>query len=251
MPSKTLTGLLLGLEPLQQEPTPHFEQPEINKTNINQTKYIPPQHIMIKTSLFSLLTVLGIASVAQASFVTLTSTGRSGPIALDSGLVAVDTGLVRLGTVSAAPASGSFDDIAAVFAEYGTGETGTGAQAGFFGQTINNAGGTSDFDNDQIYIWIFDGDTANASTENGLFSLVDADAPAVPWRFPVQTGTGTDGVSIVLADLFDGNGAASDGSQIDSQTVGGRVILAPIPEPSGAMLAALGGVFLVFRRRRS
>ena len=206
---------------------------------------------MIKTSLLSITAVLGLATIGNASIVTL-SGGRTGPLVITSASGdPVAAGLVRVGTLSGAPASDSVDDIDAVFAEFATGVT---AADGKLGQTFNNASAAA-FNNQQIYVWVFNTATTApaAGQEHGVFTLVNGDdtGAGTDWFFPVHTGSGTDSVTVTLAALFtDGDTSVTPGIGLDAANGGGLTLVPVIPEPSGALLAGLAGMLLVFRRRR-
>ena len=75
-------------------------------------------------------------------------------------------------------------DIDAAFIEFGTYET---SQNGFPGRTVNNAS-ASPFDNQQIYVWIFNTPTQAAASEHGLFTVTNASMPDAgnPWTFPFE-----------------------------------------------------------------
>jgi len=204
---------------------------------------------MIKTTLLSMGAALTLASIGQASVVTL-SGSRTGPLVLTSSDGnAVAGGLIRLGTLSGAPASSSVDDINAVFQEFATGNTsGTGA----LGQTFNNAA-ASPFDGQQVYIWVFDTADGVNPAEHGVFTVQDPNNPGdgSPWVYPTHTGSGTDAVTLTLGALTGGSGDASITPGIEfTADNGGRLTLTPVPEPSGALLAGLAGMLIAFRRRR-
>ena len=187
---------------------------------------------------------MALATAANATIINL-SAGFTGPFAVQSDTTTrVDTGLTRLGTLTGAPASTSIADIEAVFVEFGTGATtGTGG----IGGTYSN-GDAGSFNDQQVYFWVFDGADTGSSTEHGLFSVADPDAPASGdnWRYPVHTGSGTDSATLALSAVVQG------GDFVVGRTDGSNLVLAPIiPEPSGALLAGLAGALLVFRRRRS
>lgn len=203
---------------------------------------------MIKTTLLSVTAILGLVAAAQASIVTL-SAGRTGPLVITSGGSPVSGGLVRVGTLSGAPAGNSIDDINAVFREFGTSVT---SATGGLGASVSNPAGTP-FDNQKIYVWVFSGADAASSAEHGVFSVVNAANPGSgnPWTFPMHTGTGTDANTITLGALLtNGDSSVTPGIMFDSQTAGGRLVLTPVPEPSGALLAGLAGALIAFRRRR-
>lgn len=200
---------------------------------------------MIKTTLFSVAAALTFASVSQASIVTLSGT-RTGPLVVNFGGGApVSGGLVRLGTLSGAPASNAVADIDAVFNEFATGFT---AADGKLGQTFNNAAAAS-FNGQQVYIWVFDTATQGAATQQAMLTVADPNAPDAgnAWVYPTHTGSGTDSATLTLGALLTG----ADTSVTPGVVFGANNIqLAPIPEPSGALLAGLAGVLIAFRRRR-
>lgn len=198
---------------------------------------------MIKTTLFSITAAMALATAANASIVTM-SAGFTGPFAFESdGVTRVDTGLMRIGTLTGTPAGDSIADIEAVFSEFGTQFT---SATGGLGGTVSNAAGTP-FNDQKIHIWIFNTGSVTPDSEHGLFTVIDENAPATgePWVYPVHTGSGTDSVTISLSALSSALVIPSGAGVRD-----GNLILAPIPEPSGALLAGLAGMLLVFRRRR-
>ena len=199
---------------------------------------------MIKTTLFSITAAMALATAANASIVTM-SACFTVPFAFESdGVTRVDTGLMRIGTLTGTPASDSIADIEAVFSEFGTQFT---SATGGLGGTVSNASGTP-FNDQKIHIWIFNTGSVTPESEQGLFTVIDENAPASgePWVYPVHTGSGTDSVTISLSALSSALVIPSGAGVRD-----GNLILAPaIPEPSGAMLAGLAGMLLVLRRRR-
>ena len=129
---------------------------------------------MIKTTILSLGAAMALVTVGQASVLTL-SGGRTGPLVITAADgTPVSGGLVRVGTLSGAPASPSVDDIGAVFQEFATGQTAAG---GRLGQTFIN-GAAAAFNNQQVFVWVFDTDDANTAAEHGIFTVVDPANPA-------------------------------------------------------------------------
>ena len=144
------------------------------------------------------------------------------------------------------------------FTQYGSSTIGTnvGGLPGFFFQSsIGNFDTTTPFPVGglSIYIWAFNAATMGAATQQGIFSqTVDSD-----WIFPhdidiittktidltdLTNGAGT--ALIAGADIVIGNFQQGAGNTLDFN-------LAPIPEPSAYALAVLGGIVLLFVRRRS
>lgn len=198
---------------------------------------------MIKTTLLSITAAMALATGANASLVVL-SAGFGGPFAFTPDGNRVDTGLIRVGTVAPAADLGdaSIGAIDAVFEEFGTATT---TASGGLGNTISNPAGTP-FNDQQIYIWIFDGATPETSGAHGLFTVEDPAAPTAgsPWFYPTHTGAGTDSVTISLSSIINGGRLLVPGT-----TASGNAITL-VPEPSGVLLAGLAGMLLVFRRRR-
>ncbi|MFT5106367.1 MAG: hypothetical protein ACI9UA_001990 [Pseudoalteromonas tetraodonis] len=202
---------------------------------------------MIKTLSLSITVAVSMAAVAQASIITL-SAGRTGPLVITSADgSAVSSGLVRIGTLTGAPASPAVADIDAVFSEFGTATT---SATGGLGTTVSNPAGTP-FDGQQVYIWVFSGSDMS-SAEHAVFTVADKDAPDAgdPWTFAAHTGTGTDGGTVTLSALLTGADTSITPGVSFSSASGGRLILTPVPEPSGALLAGLGCALIAFRRRR-
>lgn len=200
---------------------------------------------MIKTTLLSITAAMALATAANASIVTL-SAGFAGPFAFESdGATRVNNGLMRIGTLTDVPASDAIADIDAVFSEFGTATT---SATGGLGNSISNPAGTP-FNDQAIYIWIFDTGSVTPESQHGLYTVLDPAAPGTgnPWLYPTHTGSGTDSVTISLSALVSNGLVIPPGAGVRD----GNLILAPaIPEPSGAMLAGLAGMLLVLRRRR-
>ena len=210
---------------------------------------IPPQHIMIKTTLFSISAAVAMIGMAQASLVTLSGVGRNGPVVMTSGGSTVANGLIRVGQLTGDPADATIAAIDAVFEEFGTDNT---SGTGLAGATVSNPAGTP-FNNNQIYVWIFENDNSDPGQEHGLFSVADPNAPdsGPNWFFPVHTGTGTDGVTVQWAAVLnDGSTQWTPGAGFDPAGNGSLILAPVIPEPSSALLAGLVGAFFAFRRRR-
>jgi len=206
---------------------------------------------MIRTAILSICAALSLASIAQASVVTL-SGGRDGPVVIfEPGGVphgpgeVLDGGLIRLGTLTNSPSHSGIRGIDAVFQEFATGFTHSN---GTLSQTFNNAS-ASEFDGDQIYIWVFNTDSAETATSHGLFSVADPFSPTTgnPWLFPNHTGSGTDSTTISLGALLDEGSTYWTPARIDPAD-GGRLIL--VPESSSGLLAGIAGILIAFRRRR-
>ncbi len=114
--------------------------------------------------------------------------------------------------------------------------------------TDNNTGATkADFFNGKkVYVWAFNADTIGSATQMGIF---EATAATVPWVFPTNLGgvgdtaTFSSTVSGATIAAFGGVGSLS-GSQLRLEAV------TAVPEPSRAMLAAMGLFAGLVRRRR-
>ena len=204
---------------------------------------------MIKTTVFSLSTALALTVAAQATTVSL-SAGFTGPFVEDSDGVRVNGGLMLLGHIDAAglatiDPSSDIAAITAVFQEFGTANTNAqGSPASSFTNVTPAADG---FNDKQIYLWILDTDSKATATEHGLYTVADPTAPATGnnWIYPVNAGGVGDSTSISVAALIDGPAAGLPGG-----SEGRNLRLMVIPEPSGAMLAGVAGLALLFRRRR-
>lgn len=202
---------------------------------------------MIKKSLLVITAAISFTSAAQATSILLASS-RSSPTVVTSADATVAGGLIRVGMISdlagISPAS-SFDEIAAVFTEFGTGVTSDVGRPGGNPAIADQATATP-FNGQQVYIWVFsDGAGDAGSAQHGLFTNNAAPPSAGdPWQFPAF-GPPTDGATLSMVALSQ-QGVALIGGLED-----GKIILAPtIPEPSGALLAGLAGMVFLFRRRR-
>lgn len=204
---------------------------------------------MIKTTVFSLSTALALTVAAQATTVTL-SAGFAGPFVENADGSRVNGGLTLLGHISDAdmmtltPTS-DIGAIEAVFQEFGTRLT--SATGGLAGSYTNVTGAADGFNGQQIYLWILNTDSKGTATEQGLYTVADANAPTAgnAWIYPVNAGGVGDSTTIQVSALIDGPKAGLPGGSAER-----NLRLVVIPEPSGAMLAGLAGMALLFRRRR-
>lgn len=122
--------------------------------------------------------------------------------------------------------------------------------AGRIGGTItdNNFGATkSDFFNGKpLYIWLFNGSSPETSTEFGIFRATDA---TVPWLF--ATNAGGVGDNVTYSTTASGAPTIESFGGAGSSTSSTLRLVAVVPETSTAVMGALAGIALVFRRRRA
>lgn len=172
-------------------------------------------------------------------------TGASGGISAGPGVVAVGIfSTDDIGSFSSeqlVSAFTNFGDVTNTFAAAGA----TGNRGVFSLSTGGSVAG-SEFSGKNIYLFAGNGTSFATSTEflvfksDSIFSDADDASPtAVLLTFRPETGTTLWGN--VLADLKTANN--------DTSATSGWQMLAPIPEPSVAVLGLLGGLGLLRRRR--
>jgi hypothetical protein len=198
---------------------------------------------MIKKTLFSITATVVLATAAQATVVNL---GGSVTPVFPGADDFLGGAQVTIGNLTGMPASNATADIAAVFDEFGSYQiNGGGFTPNQFdgGFASTDSGVSAPFNGRQIYIWVVDtADKADATGSAVFTGTGDA------WKFPTHVGNGQDATSLPTdaadAPTWTFTYGAMNGD--NSQMLLARVI----PEPSGALLAGLGGALLVFRRRR-
>jgi len=205
--------------------------------------------MMTKKTLFSISTALALTVSAQATTVSL-SAGFTGPFIENSDGSRVNGGLMLLGTITDAAVAGlnTGSDIAsimAVFQEFGT--RNTSATGGLAGSVTNVSAAADAFNGQQIYLWVLNTGDKGTATEHALLTVADKANPSAgdDWVFPTNAGGVGDGNAIAMSALIAGRNQLLPGG-----TNGNNLRLVLVPEPSGAMLAGLAGLALMFRRRR-
>jgi hypothetical protein len=153
--------------------------------------------------------------------------------------------------VAAITTAGGWTQFAApaTMAINGTGKVGTA------GITDNTAAATA-FNNQPLYLWVFNAATPGAATEMGIFRATTA---TVPWTFPVNGFGVSDNPTISSTSIAaptlvaignTGSTTTGAGTTVDP----GKLILAkPVPEPSTLALGGLAGLGMLssrWRRRR-
>ncbi len=143
------------------------------------------------------------------------------------------------------------------FAPYGSSSIGTnvgGAPGFFFQNSSGNLDTTSPFAvaGNRIYIWAFNSASMGTATQQGIFTQTALSS----WLFPHESDI-PNTTSVELTDLTTGDpGTLAAGADI---VIGGfkqgsgnttDFNLAPIPEPSTWVLVSLGGLALLYFRRR-
>ena len=105
------------------------------------------------------------------------------------------------------------------------------------------------FNQQQIYVWIFDSPEIATATEHAFFTnLNPTPANGDAWEYPTHTGTGSDAVVLDLRTLYtEGDAQFTPGVVFQQST--NEIILTTIPEPSSSLLVA-GAALVLLRRRR-
>ena len=201
---------------------------------------------MIKTTFFSLAAAAAMTTLSSATILNLAGDAMPRTPGGDF----IPNGLVRIGTLNGDPVDAMVASIEAQFAEFGTSAITAPPSFTpnvFAGSTSRNDG---NFDDQQVYIWVFDKPTVAESDFHALFTVNDPDNPGEGdgWRFETHIGNGTDSRTLTInaatlanADLSVTTDASVDGAFLNLQR---------IPEPSGALLAGFAGMVLMLRRRR-
>lgn len=105
------------------------------------------------------------------------------------------------------------------------------------------------FNGRNVYVWIFDAATIAGSSTMGIFK--DPTAPT-PWTFPTNAGGLNDTANLGSTVTLDPNLSAVAGvGSVTNSPGNGQIRLAPVPEPSTAVLLAVGLVAMGSRRRRN
>jgi hypothetical protein len=203
-------------------------------------------------------------TVANDVGTALTTSGGSfwiGTFSNEAGIApVVNNSLSLTDNVSAIIAAGGWErfgfDTATNVANAGTSSTTafdiTTSPAGKLGGdfTDNSTGATkADFFNGKkIYVWVFNADTIGGASQMGIFTAT-AGTNLSEWTFKTNAGGLGDGSTlstttsnITLAEV--GGVGSISGSQLRTEA------FSAIPEPSRAMLAAMGLFAGLIRRRR-
>lgn len=213
------------------------------------------------------LVLLASVPALQATTVTI-STAASGPsVFLPGGTTLVANGnLIRIGTLE-------IPNVVTSFVEFGTSTVksfgpGIAARPSKIGGAVTNNGGEADpaaptdanhdtqFNGDQVYIWIYNATTADPLAASGLFR-----ADVAPNLFPNNDGpAGLNDALTVLATSFltaipipghlQQASVDMTGDNGTGNATGGRFVLGAVPEPSISMLAMGAVMVLGFRRRK-
>jgi len=209
----------------------------------------------MKKLLLSIL--VATASCASASTLLLSS-NAAGPTVFDTGNgTVVAAGLIRVGMLTDPANVNSF-------VEYGTSTIkpaglGAGQKQGKVTGSVTNVTEADDaqFDNKDVYVWIYNAATAAASNQSGLFHAVGV--KFVP-DDPAGVGDQTTVFATALTEYVN-TAAAHPGVQwtegkadfsaaaTDAFGTGRLVLGGQIPESSSMGLLALAGLALARRRR--
>lgn len=207
------------------------------------------------------LTGLFLLAAAQASFAALTlnivGNPNSGSFFVTSNNTTrvADGSLVRIGTFETAPDPNStFEQLAAQFTEFATTTIGHSAAAGANKGMINrtnivdgpNQPGDSFFAGKQVYIWVYNSATADATADQGIFTSTDA-----AWRFAASADDPPVSLSTSLINTAIGVGLTAPGINPAADGVAQNYRLAAVvPEVSSSALAMLGIALIGARRRK-
>ena len=207
----------------------------------------PVNHFKLAT----LILVLG-ASAAQATIVGLSSDPSTGRVATDANLNTLPDGSQFLiGTFSNPGNISLLSSVAAIQAAGGWSQyDGAGAVstiAGVFpgkmlGQYTDNTAAANAFNNQPLYLMVFNTSSAATATQVGIFRALSA---ATPWTFPVNNGGIGDTVTINLDDTS----AVAIGGVGSVSNSPARFALAHLPEPSAVALLVPGVIGLLGYRR--
>lgn len=235
----------------------------------------------MKNALFAASAILtGLGTLAQATTVSFSPAPSARTITTADGSVLAPTSLVLLGNFSseaffynpALSASANFTAISTAggWEQFGF-DTQTGvANAGVSNTVAINASGKiggsltdnttgatkADFFNGKTaYLWIFDGPSIANSNTMGIFKDPTETSPNIPWIYPSNAG-GAPGDTVAFGTTVGSNPNVSAVAGVGSVTNSGgpnergRMLLA-VPEPSTALLSAVGAIVMIARRRRA
>lgn len=216
----------------------------------------------MKKIILSLNLLTAIAPIAEGATINWASGGGRGHMFVTGDGARVPTGsLVRVGFFQEP------GNINSSFIEFGTttvGDPGTsGALVGLGGHipasgrsiANNSVEGNSNFDDVQLYIWVYNAPTAAAATQNEVFT-----ATGTLWRTPTTFVDNLASFAITLGAASGappaGITALGDGSVTNApfilsgaSSTGALVYNLGVPEPTSIGLMSLAGLVLMRRKR--
>lgn len=125
---------------------------------------------------------------------------------------------------------------------------GTGKVSGQVTDDTSGATKANFFNGKIFYVWIFNTNSIFTATSMGIFTSPDA---AAAWAFPSNGGGFGDNATLSTAPGTAPTITALGGVGIGANSSQSQIQLVAAPEPSTALLSALGLVVMASRRRRS
>ncbi|MFC5051523.1 PEP-CTERM sorting domain-containing protein [Rubritalea spongiae] len=193
-------------------------------------------------------------TIANASVTVTAQAITNNGLADSTGADLAEDSLIRIGSFqsfsNAEIITKSLIELEADFIEFGSGVTGTGFAEGYGAHfDISITGVDSDalgINGDSIYVWAFNGETTNTSSEHAIFEFTETfpNNSDIPPSQSVSLETGGS-FNTVIGVLDAGNTSnAGIGPLYLTQAI------TAVPEPSSTALLGLGSVAFLLRRRR-
>lgn len=199
---------------------------------------------------------MGVAAQAAVT-INLSGNPTTGPVwTISGGGLVPDGSLVKVGTLTgAAPANATFEQLAAIFEEFGRTTVGTdnaiGANTGHIQRSNISgiAGGTSPqpdsfFATKAVYIWVYGDATGTSASPQGLFGS------ATTFQDQATAVSVSMGSFANAYGQFPGGTAASFTPGATAGTASAYRLAAAIPETSSSLLGMLALGLLTVRRKR-
>lgn len=196
-----------------------------------------------------LIAVLSIGSADAASVVLSKGTGV-GINVLTGGGAPLTTFNVFVGTFAAAPTTftaGNYLDVVQSFRAFGSASSpATGLATATIERTDFTTVPASNFNNQQIYLFVADNADLTKATQIGLYTK---SATRTDWVFPADTPGALANIGASTIN-FGAVSAIGDSGVVDNATGPDSFRLIAIPETSSSLLIGLSMLGLIARRKR-